>query len=384
MSQKIVIWGVGNFGKKLFSVLDKKIVDCFIDNDKSKHGQIISGKKVISFEEYMTKENKPHIVIAVKDYKQILEQLRENNIVNYSLYTQKNFWAFYPQNTFIYNEYEEEESVKNEEEYIKRFEKFDREKYNSYVSDLKNADKLFNAVEIETYNRCNGGCSFCPVNVKNDTRVEAKMSETLFKKIIDELANLNFSGTLALFSNNEPFLDNRILEFHKYARERVKNARMHLFTNGSLLTVELLKEIMKYLDEIIIDNYNQELKLTPSSKKIYEYLQNHPELMFKVTIALRKSDEILTSRGGSAPNRKNIKNYLKDTCAYPFRQMIIRPDGKCSLCCNDSLGLTTMGDLSKNTMKEVWYGKAYQELREAIFQGRENVPHCINCDTFNW
>lgn len=50
------------------------------------------------------------------------------------------------------------------------------------------------------------------------------MSENLFKKIIDELHELNYSKSLALFDNNEPFLDERIVEFQKYVRKSLPDA----------------------------------------------------------------------------------------------------------------------------------------------------------------
>ena len=41
-------------------------------------------------------------------------------------------------------------------------------------------------IEIETVNRCNGKCSFCPVNANEPQREYAKMSTELFYKIIQE------------------------------------------------------------------------------------------------------------------------------------------------------------------------------------------------------
>ena len=38
------------------------------------------------------------------------------------------------------------------------------------------------------------------------------------------------------------------------------------------------------------------------------------------------------------------------TCVLPFKQMIIKPDGKVSLCYSDSLGKNILGDLTKNSV----------------------------------
>lgn len=91
---------------------------------------------------------------------------------------------------------------------------------------------------------------------------------------------------------------------------------------------------------------------------------------------------MLTSRGGDAPNRENIINVGEDTCALPFQQMIVRPSGKVSLCCNDPLGKETLGDLRQDSILDVWYGERYHQIRSMITEGRKNLEHCQNCDTY--
>ena len=67
----------------------------------------------------------------------------------------------------------------------------------------------------------------------------------------------------------------------------------------------------------------------------------------------------------------------------PFQQLIIRPDGKVSLCCNDPLGRCTLGDLTKQTILDVWYGPQYQMVRKCVAEGRKNWKHCEFCDVFS-
>ena len=40
------------------------------------------------------------------------------------------------------------------------------------------------------------------------------------------------------------------------------------------------------------------------------------------------------------------------SCILPYKQMIIRPDGKTSLCCNDPYGKNTLADVNKMTLRE--------------------------------
>ena len=243
---------------------------------------------------------------------------------------------------------------------------------------------LFTQIEIETVNRCNGSCSFCPVNVHEKQRPYAKMSETLFQKIIDELGDLDYSGRLALFSNNEPYLDDRMVSFIQYAREKVPHAYLHLFTNGSVLTLEKFLGSMKYLDRMVIDNYNDDKALNSKVQIIEEYCRTHPKTWSgDVIISMRLQNEILTSRGGQAPNKTKTKG-VSAKCMLPFDQLIIRPDGKISLCCNDALGKYTLGDVTTQSLADIWDSKSYHSIREEMqVHGRKYLDLCKNCDTLH-
>ena len=270
-------------------------------------------------------------------------------------------------------------SVRQQEMYDYEYAK----KNDIYVNecDLSKLD-LFLRIDIETINRCNGTCSFCPVNAKEKQRPYAKMSEELFKKIIDELHDMHYNKSLALFDNNEPFLDERIVEFQKYVRESLPDAFLDLWTNGSLLTLDKFLEIIPFLDRLVIDNYNDKLALNPNVKAISDYVEDKPELKEKVVIYLRKENEVLTSRGGVAPNKKDGNYYIDTKCVLPFQQFNVRPDGKISLCCNDALGLYTLGDLNKQSIQEIWYSDEYMRIRrEMKVNGRRNLKLCKNCDT---
>lgn len=242
---------------------------------------------------------------------------------------------------------------------------------------------LFSNVEIETVNRCNGVCPFCPVNANEKQRPYSRMSGTLLHKIINELREFDYGGSIALYSNNEPFLDKRIIEFYAYTRYCLPKAYVFIYTNGTLLSFEKFLGILPYLDKIIINNYNDNYEKHPSVAKIYDSCQEHVELQDKVKISMRPLNQIRRSRGGQAPN-KGKQKAPKEKCTLPFRQIIVRPDGKISLCSNDALGVYTMGDTSKQTLKEIWENNYYREIRkEMLINGRRNLRLCQDCDTTN-
>jgi MoaA/NifB/PqqE/SkfB family radical SAM enzyme len=244
---------------------------------------------------------------------------------------------------------------------------------------------LFGNIEIETLNRCNNDCSFCPVNRKLDPRPRRIMDEDLFNSLIAQLADLQYKGDIGLFSNNEPLLDRRIVDFCKIVKQKIPNVNhLYLDTNGKLLTIELFENLMKYLDFLVIDNYDNQMKLQEPVKAITEHLLTNPTYGEKVRIYMRKKDAILSTRGGSAPNRTNIAP-LKSSCYFPFSQMVVRPDGKISLCNNDPLGKVTLGDLTRDSVSDVWNGDLYWGVRRRIAEGRKNFFLCRSCDmTLCW
>lgn len=250
------------------------------------------------------------------------------------------------------------------------------------VSAFEN-DPLFSSVEIETMNRCNGNCGFCPVNHKQDSRPFKKMTVELFRKIIDELSIIDFSGTVHLYSNNEAFLDTRIYEFAEYARNKLPSAKIDLSSNGTLLDVEKYKLIIQHLDSFFINNYCTDYKLKPNIAKIGEYIEPYPELSRKTHIQMRYEKQIMTTRGGQAPNSLHrVKKPLRIGCLKPAEQLIIRPDGKVSLCCNDALGTVTLGDINVSSLVNSWNSASARDARRKVLRSRTYFEICRACDTF--
>jgi MoaA/NifB/PqqE/SkfB family radical SAM enzyme len=217
------------------------------------------------------------------------------------------------------------------------------------------------------------------------------MDMALIEKIATELGRVNYSGLLALFSNNEPLLDERIVDICALFRNRVKGAHIYLYTNGIRITPELYLNLFRAgLDEMIIDNYSEKGELiAPVRVLLDEISENGKEAdtyKKKTRIFIRRKKEVLTNRGGSAPNKTGTsdKGYLrlqKTSCALPFMQMVIRPTGEVSLCCQDALGKVTLGDVSRETIAGVWNGKAFIDARTRLRMfGRGSVRLCSLCD----
>ena len=243
----------------------------------------------------------------------------------------------------------------------------------------KKGGSLFNKLEIETINQCNNTCSFCPVNKEKDIRKHENMSMELFHSIILQLASLNYTGSINLFSNNEPLLDPFLLERLVYARKQLPHAYIFIYTNGLLLTSEKLLQILPYVNFIHINNYNNTPELLSIHRKLQKTLIEYQIPADKVELHLRNKLECLSTRAGQAPNRVDCA-CLTSPCVLPFSQMVIRPSGQVSYCCNDAYGIYTMGDASSESLLEIWYGTPFEKSRKYMLEGRSATKPCASCD----
>ncbi len=237
-------------------------------------------------------------------------------------------------------------------------------------------------VNIETVNRCNSTCAFCTANIYSEKRPYKKIDDALYYSIIDQLSDWGYKGHLTLYGNNEPWLDPRIIDFHKYAREKLPESYIFMSTNGLLLTLDKVKQIVPYVNQLIINNYCMDMKLHKNIQEIYLYVKNHPEEFrnVEILIQMRYLQEVLTNRAGSAPNKKNTTKIIKETCLMPYTDMFIVPDGRMAICCCDNFETTCLADLNTTSLKDGWNSEAYKTLRESIRNGRQTYPFCKFCD----
>ena len=237
-------------------------------------------------------------------------------------------------------------------------------------------------VNLETINRCNSTCAFCTANKHAEKRPYKRMDDELFYKIIDELRDWGYKGHLTLYGNNEPWLDTRIVEFHKYCREQLPDCFIFMSTNGLLLNIEKLKAITPYVNQLIINNYCMDMKLHDNVKEVYDYVKKNPAEFKEVDILIqiRYMEAVLTNRAGSAPNKKNETKVVTETCLMPFTDMFIFPDGRMGICCCDNFEVTTLADLNSTSLKEAWNSTEYKRVRSMIKDGRQNYPFCKYCD----
>ena len=257
--------------------------------------------------------------------------------------------------------------------------KIDRE-YIDKVMAQENKNPLF--IHIETINRCNGTCPFCPCNRNEDKRQMKLMDMELFHKVIDDMQAHEYSGIYMLNANCEPFLDKRMPEMIAEAADKLPKAQQILFSNGTLITNEILEKIAGKLDCLYVNNYSEKYELNESSKRIYEYVKNNREKFgnMKVQIEFRYANEVLTNKGGLAPNKKNEQKIYTNLCPNPYTETVIYPDGVVGLCCNDNYETTNFGNVKDASIFEIFNGEKINRVRRMMRNGRDGYEFCKYCD----
>jgi MoaA/NifB/PqqE/SkfB family radical SAM enzyme len=238
---------------------------------------------------------------------------------------------------------------------------------------------VFSQIQIETYSPCNRKCSSCPVGIQK--RPVTTMPDAVFRQIIDQLAERDYRGEIALHFYNEPLLDKRLMDFIGYAAEKCPRSHIYFATNGDYLEVSRFREMLhRGLSSVCISQYDKELSqnlrafLSAVDDKDKEHFEHH----------LRIIDEISVwgSRGGTI-KKWRLDAPLEQRCARPEVQMIVDVTGKVPLCCCDYFGQERLGDVTRENIFQIWRSRRIREIRFALRKGhRKQIPLCSGCNWF--
>lgn len=239
--------------------------------------------------------------------------------------------------------------------------------------------RLFKIVSIETSSTCNSFCSFCPVNALRDTRTPGHLPDKTLEKIAHELESIKYSDTLLLFGNNEPLMDNRILDIVYLFRRACPRAYIKLLTNAKLLTPELSLSLFKAgLSTLTINNYSTEGTLLDPVRRIISEAERF--IAVDLRISLRDQNETLTNRAGQV-ECPSLEEPLHIFCALPFVDLPISYTGVVTQCCFDATGRSSAGDVNVDTLKDIWFGEEFFSLREHLLNfRRDKLALCCKCN----
>ncbi|MDQ3239055.1 MAG: radical SAM protein [bacterium] len=263
------------------------------------------------------------------------------------------------------------------------------------------------SINLETTNHCNLRCIMCPRHLTD--RGFGLMDDSLYQKLIDEIAENGGVQVLTLIKDGESLIHPRVHELIKYAKDRKAAKRIEIFSNAILLDEDRgIKLIEAGLDVLNIsldamdsetykkikgrDQYDVVVKNTKRFAEIKREMGKKKPLLVAKFIGMTENgeqleqfktfwrgvaDQVLISPyhnyGGGAKDR-SLSSQKKSECRYPCMVTWFNPvvlwDGLVTTCCvNYMKNELIMGDTKVNTISEIWTNEKYQKLRSDMISG---------------
>jgi hypothetical protein len=273
---------------------------------------------------------------------------------------------------------------------------------------------------LETHRLCNRKCWFCPHCYPEISPKPIYISDSLFAKIVNELADIHYCATLSLSNYNEPLVASEKLLGHiRYARKQLPNAQIHFNTNGDYLTKSLLYTlydagisricITVYIDDkkpgvwnyedaiLAIRRYANKFDFVPSF-----YTTPNPEVCASfhrlpspanregLYIWIHCEDHQLSAntRGDSLPKTLPIDRveHRSELCIEPFNAFAISASGLCGVCSNiltwyDKHNEFLVGDCNTSTIFEIFSGPIFTSFRKNLVCDINSYP-CNTCSNY--
>ena len=267
---------------------------------------------------------------------------------------------------------------------------------------------------IEPVSACNLRCIMCfqiDESFTSNNNFMGNMDIVLFKKIIDEAAE---GGTKAitLASRGEPTLHPKLGEMLEYCSGKFFELKIN--TNGTILNDKLIHQILKgeVTDMVFsIDSYTKKDYESIRIQGVFETVLNNVKRFKEIKEKFYPNSKCATRVSGVRVNKKQDPNAFKDfwkeyvehvvivemenrwdtynnpkeiagTCAcdYLWERMYVWYDGLCNPCDADYKSKLCVGSAKEKSIREIWHGQKYTELRSMHSNGKRNMVFpCDRC-----
>jgi radical SAM protein with 4Fe4S-binding SPASM domain len=285
-------------------------------------------------------------------------------------------------------------------------------------------------ISIEPTTACNLRCPECPSGLRAFTRETGNLKADFFRKTVDELApDLLY---LIFYFQGEPYIHPQFLDMVQYAQR--KGLYTITSTNGHFLNDEnARKTVESGLDRLIIslDGASQETyeqyriggkleHVLQGARNVVKWKKqlgsSTPHLIFQCLVVRPNEHEIpeiyhlareigvdevklktaqvydysqghplIPTQSRYARYRQmpdgswTLKNRLTNHCWKLWHACVITWDGLVVPCCFDKDAQHRLGDLKKQSFSELWQSPPYQQFRQSVLGGRDQIDICTNC-----
>ena len=260
-------------------------------------------------------------------------------------------------------------------------------------------------LQLETITSCNAACVFC--TYPSMKRKRGRMSDAVFLKILKDAAmDLGpFINQVSLQGLGEPLMDKAIAERVYLARQFFPEADISLYTNGSLLTPEMVARLkgagisqiivsltgtnaaereaamgLKDFDKVV-EYADHARKVLPTKIKLIASRDLIQDMSAQKFLDKWGSDAMVTYEGNWAGEAWKFRGAPQTApCHRALDQIMFLWDGTLALCCFDGEGHVTFGNVQDKTVKELWEHPERQRIKKLHEEGRRaEVPICKAC-----
>jgi hypothetical protein len=236
------------------------------------------------------------------------------------------------------------------------------------------------------------------------------MRDDVWRKIIDDTRGLGI--TYRPFLINEPFSDNRMCDIMRYIR-RDQTAKIELNSNGELLKEEKAREILDIGIDIIrfsIDGFTRETYEKSRVGVDFNKAVNRTTSFIELAAKNGGAGFIEVRMIGTPDNEHEHQDFLdfwrgmgvtavitelynwpwdpgveavELPCKKMLKEMFFYVNGKATLCCWDSHERGVIGDVTTDSVLDIWNGETNRKYRNLLAQGRrKEILLCSRCDAY--
>lgn len=126
-------------------------------------------------------------------------------------------------------------------------------KYRALVEQIETRGQILGryplSVQVETTSVCNAECYFCPYPESWEKHHPGRMSDELYRKIIDDVAQYKV-GKFCPYLGTEPLADAKIFDRIEYAVSRLDFRVLEMSTNASIMDSKKIDNIVRIFPRV--------------------------------------------------------------------------------------------------------------------------------------